>query len=439
MLEKIPLGLGGKSNYCDGRRVETKGTKEMTKPKVVFLALLWAMLGCAAVTLADAPQPTAAPNPKVCAAINDFGFRLLRALTNGSGENVIISPLSVSLALAMAYNGTAGETRTAMAKTLAVPPLSDDDFNRANHALLGTLRKADPAVQMEIANALWVQWGFPINSDFLKLSQDSYDASAQSLDFARNPREAADTINTWVDKNTGGKIPTIVARTDPNTRLVITDAVYFKGRWASPFNKKATETRTFHLQDGRSVTTPMMMQNGQYSYLENDSFQAIRLPYGNGRFVMYVFLPHTTSRLADFVRSLDETHWTEWTAKLSVRKGKIILPKLESTYGKTLNDALKAIGMAQAFDADKADFSRIHPIPPQLFINDVEHKTYIKVDEEGTEAAAATSVGIAATMALANRPPPFEMIVDHPFFCAVAEQHSGALLFAGVVADPTRK
>jgi len=136
------------------------------------------------------------------------------------------------------------------------------------------------------------------------------------------------------------------------------------------------------------------------------------------------------------LRSLDEEHWTEWTDKLSHRKGKIILPKLESTYGKTLNDALKAMGMAEAFDPDRADFSRIHPIPPPLFINDVEHKTYVKVDEEGIEAAAATSVGIAAALVRTNEPPPFEMIVDHPFFCAIAEQYSGALLFAGVVADP---
>src|SRR5208337_600251 len=132
-----------------------------------------------------------------------------------------------------------------------------------------------------------------------------------------------------------------------------------------------------------------------------------------------------------------QPHWTEWTAKLSYREGKIILPKLESSWGESLNDALKAMGMATAFDPDQADFSRIHPAPPQLFINDVEHKTYVKVDEKGTEAAAATSVGIAAT-AVRISPPPFEMIVDHPFFCAIVEQQSGALLFAGVVADPTR-
>jgi serine protease inhibitor len=411
----------------------------MMKPKVVILALLWAMLGCAAVTLADAALPIAAPNPKVCASINDFGFRLLRALTNGSGKNVIISPVSISLALAVAYNGAAGDTRTTMAKTLAVPPLSDDDFNRANHDLLRTLRKADPAVQMEIANALWAESGFPINSDFLKLSQESYDASARSVNFSGNPRGAADTINGWVDENTHGKIPTIIGTPDPNTRLVITDAVYFKGRWASPFDKKATNARTFHLQDGGSVTTAMMAQSGEYPYFENDAFQAIRLPYGNGRFAMYVFLPRTTHGLPDFLRSLDEAHWSEWTAKLSGRKGKIVLPKLESTYARSLNDALKAMGMAEAFDADKADFSRIHPIPPPLFINDVEHKTYVKVDEEGTEAAAASSVGIAVALARTNEPPPFEMIADHPFFCAIAEQHSGALLFAGVVTDPRRQ
>ena len=358
-------------------------------------------------------------------------------MKSGGGENVIISPLSVSLALAMAYNGAASDTKTAMAKTLAVPSGSDLDFNRANHDLLRVIEKADPSVRMEIANALWARSEFTINPEFLKLSRDSYDAPVESLDFEKAPQKAADTINAWVNKNTHGKIPKIIRRGDPATRLMITDAVYFKGRWTIPFDKKATETRAFHLQGGGSVKAPMMVQNGDYPYFESDGFQAIRLSYGNKRFAMYVFLPRDKAGLSGFLESLDQPHWTEWTSKLFNRKGRIILPKLESSWGKSLNDALKTMGMATAFDPDQADFSRIHPVPPRLFINDVEHKTYVKVDEEGTEAAAVTSVGIAAS-AVRVSPPPFEMIVDRPFFCAIVERRSGALLFAGVVTDPTR-
>ena len=401
----------------------------------VSLALLLAFLGCGASAQAEAPPPTSLPS--VSDTIDIFGFRLLRTLVKSdSGENVIISPLSVSLALAIAYNGAAGDTKAAMAKTLAVSSANDDDLNRANHDLMDIIEKADPSVQMEIANALWAQSGFPINPAFLKLSRDSYGAPVESLDFEKAPQQAADTINAWVDKNTHGKIPKIIERGDPTTRLMITDAVYFKGRWALPFDKKATQQRDFHLQNGESVKAPMMFQRGKYPYFETDGFQAIRLSYGKDRFAMYIFLPRKRAGLSDFLSSLDQPRWAQWMARFSDRKGEIVLPKLESSWGTSLNSALKAMGMAIAFDAGSADFSRINST--QLFIKDVEHKTYIKVDEEGTEAAAVTSIGVSAAAVIAS-PPPFEMVVDHPFFCAILEQESGALLFAGVVTDPTRR
>jgi serpin B len=191
------------------------------------------------------------------------------------------------------------------------------------------------------------------------------------------------------------------------------------------------------LQSGANVNAPMMIQTGEYPYFENDVFQAIRLSYGNGRFAMYVFLPRKPGGLPDLLRALDQPHWSEWTGKLVERKGRIVLPKFESTYSQRLDDALESMGMDIAFN-EKADFSRIHPPPPPLLISEVEHKTYVKVDEEGTEAAAATSVSVIAMSVVAS-PPPFEMVVDHPFFCAIAEQQSGAFLFGGVVTDPTQR
>ena len=158
---------------------------------------------------------------------------------------------------------------------------------------------------MEIANALWAQSGFQINPQFLKQSEEFYDAAVDNLDFQSDPRKAADTINAWVNRKTHGKIPTIVQRPDRNTRLILTDAVYFKGRWTSPFDKKATKPGKFHLQDGGSVDVPMMAQSGKYPYFETDAFQAIRLPYGNERFAMYVFLPRMTAGLPGLMRSLD--------------------------------------------------------------------------------------------------------------------------------------
>ena len=378
-------------------------------------------------------QPGATPPTEMASAINDFGLRLLRTLTDGSDANVMVSPLSVSLALAMTYNGAAGTTRTAMAETLGITAISVEQFNRSNRSLLEGIQKADPAVQIEIANALWLQSGFPIDPGFMRLSHDFFDAAPESLDFAGNPQQAARHINDWVKQRTQGKIPEIIKDLSRSTVLVLTDAVYFKGRWTVPFDQKETKPRSFHLPGGRSVTVPMMAQRGEYRYLDTDSFQAIRLPYGHDQFAMYIFLPRQSSGLADLLRSFDQQHWNQWLTELHTDKGQIALPRFELTYGRKLNDALTAMGMGVAFGPE-ADFSRIHPPPGRLRINDVEHKTYIKVDEEGTEAAAATSVGIVALSVRAM--PPFEMIVDHPFFCAIVEQHSGAMLFAGVVTNP---
>lgn len=380
-------------------------------------------------------QPGPATSVEVPAVINDFGLRLLRTLTDGGGVNTIVSPLSVSLGLAMVYNGASGTTRSAMAKTLGIVAISDEELNANNRSLLDRIQKADPAVQIEIANALWLQSGFHIEPDFLRLSHDFFDAVPESVNFAENPQQAASRINGWVKERTQGKIPEIINEPSHSTVLVLTNAVYFKGRWSVPFDKKETKPRSFHLPGGHSITAPMMIQRGEYRYLETDSFQAIRLPYGNDRFAMYVFLPRKNTGLPDFLRSLDEEHWNQWCSRLITRKGQIVLPRFELTYGRKLNDALIAMGLGVAFGPE-ADFSRIHPPPRWLRIDDIEHKTYVKVDEEGTEAAAATSVGVGAKFAPTT--PPFEMIVDHPFFCEIVEKQSGAMLFAGVVTNPTQ-
>ncbi len=403
------------------------------KLKTLLACLLAATL-CRGAQAHGAQPPTAG----IDTAINDFGFRLLSALAPASERNTIISPLSVSLALAIAYNGAVGETKDAMARTLTLGPLREAELNRGSRELLMTLERADPAVQMEIANALWAQSGFSINPGFIRLSKSFYKATVDHVDFAHDPQRAADTINAWVDRKTHGKIPTIIRSPERTARLVITDAVYFKGRWTSPFDQKATATKPFYLQEGGSVPVPLMAQSGKYPYFETDHFQAIRLPYGNRRFAMYIFLPRGKDGLPALMGSLDGAHWRQWTAKLVERKGSISLPRLRLTYARSLNDALKSMGMAPAFDSTRADLSLIHPPPPPLFIQDVQHKTFIELDEEGTRAAAASSVQMGVTMALTKEPPPFEMVVDHPFFCAIAEQQSGTLLFAGIVTNPAR-
>jgi len=379
------------------------------------------------------PAPDPAVTGRVSAATDDFGFRLLNALAKDPRQNTIISPLGVATAFAMAYNGAAGATKAEMSRTLALGSLSDEEINRANYYLMHTLAGADPAVQTEIANALWVQKDFPINPNFRTVCESFYDARAASLDFIGDPMGAAAEINSWVDKSTRHRIPVLVARITPDTRLMLTDAVYFKGTWTSKFKEEQTRPRPFHLMGGDSHQTPMMEQTGDFSYFDNQNFQAIRLPYGNKRYAMYVFLARKAAGLPEFLHTLDETPWTQWTSQFAQKSGEIVLPKFETTYSRKLNDTLVEMGMRLAFDRRAADFSRIDR---GLYINDVEHKTWIKVDEKGTEAAAATSIGFGSA-AMVGGSMRFVMIVDHPFFFAITEEQTGAVLFAGVVVDPT--
>ena len=406
---------------------------------VTFVAmLLCASLGSPSVARCAAIKSAASQDATFATRLNDFGFRLLSTLATGNTGNVMISPYSVELALAMTYNGAAGDTKTAMAKTLALSGVRDEQLNQDSQEMIEAVEKADLSVQIESVNALWAQSGFPIKPAFLKVAHHFYEATIESVDFSTNPNGAADTINAWVSRSTHGKIPRIVKSLDRHTRLILTDAIYFKGRWQIPFDKSATQPRPFHREapHAAEIQVPMMVQSGKYQYLETDTFQAIALPYGNTRFQMYVLLPRGKSTLPDLMHTLNESHWRDWTGKLSDREGKIVLPKFEITDSRDLNDPLGAMGMAVAFH-DKADFSLIHQPRPNLHISDVEHKSYLKVDEEGTEAAAGMALGMASDFVRANPPPPFEMVVDHPFFFAITEQQTQTLLFVGVVMNPT--
>lgn len=420
--------------------------------RLMLAAFLFAA-SCAYAKDEKIPAPGSAVAERVSSATAEFGFRLLRALGDNPGQNTIISPFGISAALAMAYNGASGTTKDEMAKALALGSLRDDDIDQANRYLIHALTNADPKVEreiasklwpkveLEIANALWVQKDFPINPEFTRVCETFFDARAASLDFAGNPSGAAAEINSWVDKSTHDRIPEIVSNIDPQTRLILTDAVYFKAAWGSPFEKEETRPRDFHLFNGSSKQVPMMNKKSElFSYLENTDFQAIHLPYGRGHYEMYLFLPRKVSGLPDFLRSLNAKRWKQWTKEFQARPGNIALPKFETRFSGDLNDALEKIGMKSAFDPLHADFSGI-PLNREkgLYIKKVEHKTWVKVDEAGTEAAAATAVIAEFTSAFTSPKGPFVMVVDHPFFFAISEAQSGAILFAGVVTDPTIK
>lgn len=371
---------------------------------------------------------------KLVNANNNFGFQLFQELVpQDFGKNIFISPISIAQALTMTYNGAEKETKTAMAKTLNIEGLSLKEINENNQVLISRLKNADPKVTLNIANSLWAKLGVKFKSDFLKRNKNYFNAQITALNFA-DPK-ATKIINDWVKKKTNNKIPQIVDKIDPvYTMLYLINAVYFKSNWSMKFDKKQTQDRPFTLIDGTKKQIPMMYQKGNYRYLKTDKFQAIRLPYGKGDISMYIFLPDTNFQLSELLKNLNLKNWQEWISQFYPMDGTIILPRFQLEYEKSLNSALKNLKMEIAFTAGKADFSGMAQMPLDLYINEVKHKTFVEVNEEGTEAAAATAVEIRTTSI--REPQEFMMIVDRPFFCAICDNKTGSILFMGAITDP---
>ncbi len=375
--------------------------------------------------------PEQSVNPQLVAANTRFGFKLFSEVAAQSpGENVLVSPSSVAIALSMVYNGASGDTQRAIAEALQLEGLSLDDLNQANAVLESVLEGADPKVKLAIANSLWSREGIDFQPDFLAKNREFYNAEVTSLDFSQP--NAPSVINDWVSRSTEGKIPTIVDRLNPEDVLFLVNAIYFKGTWSAPFDPSMTQTQPFYLPNGDRLDHPLMSQSGQFVYAETDQFQAINLPYGNRRFSMVVFLPKPSSSLEAFRQTLTAENWQTWNTQFRRREGMVKLPRFNTEFSVGLNDALKSLGMAIAFDPDRADFSAM--IDAQAFINRVQHKTFIEVNEQGTEAAGSTGISIGVTSAPID--PPFQMVVDRPFFYAIQDNQTGSILFMGTVVNP---
>jgi len=395
--------------------------------------------GAAFVLLAraDGPVESNVPVDKRLVSTNtDFGFKLFKELVSeNKGKNVFISPTSVALALSMTYNGASGGTKKAMADALALNGMTLEELNNASAALLANLEGPGPGVKLEVANSLWARKDITFKPDFMARNTRYYKAEVASLDFA-SP-SAVPTINSWVSDHTGGKIKDIIKQIDPLTILFLINAVYFKGTWSDRFDPANTHPADFTLLDGSKKKVQMMSRNGKYRYFQGDGFQAISLPYGKGRLSKYIFLPDTDSSLAAFCKMLDAANWEKWMGRFHQVDGDISLPRFRIEYEAELQKALTALGMGVAFSPDAADFHDMCPIPPlpNVFISSVMHKTFVEVNEEGTEAAAATKVEMKTLSAPLQT---YEFIVDRPFFCAIRDNKTGAILFAGAITDPTQ-
>lgn len=386
------------------------------------------------VTAVDArPNGETAMNPGIAAASNAFGFDLFQQLQRqAANKNVFFSPLSVSVALAMTYNGAAGETQKAMARTLKLEGLNLDELNPASAGLLSALKSSDPKIELAIANSLWARGGVRFKEDFLARNRQFYGAEVSTLDFGSPSAPAK--INDWVKSKTAGKIDKIIDQIDGDSILFLINAIYFNGKWTAAFDKARTTEETFTIGTGRQKRHPMMPQSGKYNYYEGEKFQAVSLPYGGKRVSMYIFLPAAGSSLSEFHTLLTPESWETWMSRFSQMDGDISVPRFRVEYEVELGEALKALGMAQAFDAARADFSGMVQAE-RAFIGKVKHKTFAEVNEEGTEAAAVTSVEMVVTSARAPRQR-FRMVVDRPFFCAIRDNQTGAVLFMGSIVDP---
>ena len=372
---------------------------------------------------------------KVVSTTTEFGIGLFKQVVKQHPrKNVFLSPSSVAFALAMTYNGAAGTTQEDMAMTLGFTGMDLHDVNRGYAGLRAVLENPDPQVQLEIANSLWARKGIRFRPEFLAANRAFYGAEVMVLDF-RDPGSLS-AINGWVNRRTKGKIDRIVDRIDPLSILFLINAVYFKGKWTEPFDERMTKEHPFRLLDGSQKPHPFMFQSGRYRYLEGEGFQAVSLPYGEGRVSMVVFLPSRDSSLHAFQTSLSKQTWDDWMSRFRSMEGDIALPRLKLDDETTLNEALKALGMAIAFDRNRANFEGMCPSPPQLYIDQVRHKTFVEVNEEGTEAAAVTSVEMKAT-AMPPAEEHFTMVVDRPFFFAIRDNDTGTILFVGSVVEPT--
>ena len=393
------------------------------------------LLSMSQVSCATVGKPVDSAARDVAPSYVGFGFDLYRTiLADKGGMNNFISPASIGFALAMTYNGAGGATAQAMASVLGFTGMSLGQVNGADSALIAKTNEEIKGVELSVANSLWAQRGINFKKDFLERNARSYGARIETLDFL-SPQAAA-KINAWVAEKTKDKIKEIVDQIDPSSIMFLVNAVYFKGSWTKEFNRAETRDDTFYVEGKIPKTHPLMNQRGEYRYLRGDGFQAVSLPYGDGRLGMYIFLPDARTGLADFEKRLSADSWNAWMRSFDLTGGRIAVPRFRIECKYKLKQALASLGMGVAFEGAKADFSgMVARAGANAYIYDVVHKTFVDVNEEGTEAAGATSVEMRLTStAIAQKP--FEMIVDHPFFFAIRDNETGLILFMGSIVNP---
>jgi serpin B len=387
--------------------------------------------------MAQTPPAITADQATVAEGNNAFAVDLYGQLRKQDG-NLFFSPESISTAFAMAYAGARGTTSVQMANTLhfALPP---DSLHPAMGALLTNLNAAHPGYQLHVADALWAEKDYKFLDEYLKLTSNDYGAGFNRVDFKTAPESVRQTINQWVEQKTENKIKDLIPprAISPATRLVLTNAIYFKGDWETKFDKAQTQDEDFHLSAAQNVKAPLMHSSAKFGYFKGDTFQALNIPYKSGELSMVVLLPNDVAGLPALEKSMTAANVNQWLSQLHVGPKVIVtLPKFKMTDQLELSNALGALGMAQAFQPGTADFSGMTG-RRDFWISSAIHKAFIDVNEEGTEAAAATAI-VMRSMAMAREQPPVIFRADHPFLFLIRDNRSGSILFMGRVTDPTK-
>jgi serine protease inhibitor len=379
------------------------------------------------------PRALSSGEQAVIVASNAFGFNLLRELDRTrSDSNIFMSPLSASMALGMTMNGAAGQTFDEMRSTLGFGAQPSAEINASYRSLIEMLRALDRTVDVRIANAIWYREGFPFETSFLDESKQYFDAKVAPLDFAA--AGAVPTINDWVKASTNGKIDNIVDGPIPgDVVMYLINAIYFNGSWTTRFDKSLTKPDQFMTVDGSAAPIAMMHRTDTVRVAEMADAQVVELPYGGDAYAMTIILPKPGKSIAALVSALSADSWETTVAAATSENVELYTPRFSLRWEALLNDPLQSLGMRQAFQGDVADFTRMsRAAGNQLYISKVKQKSFVDVHEEGTEAAAATSVEISVTCTCGPR----VIRIDRPFVFAIRERLSGTILFLGKIVRP---
>jgi len=362
---------------------------------------------------------------------NGFALDLFKALDQQESGNLFFSPLSVQYALSMTLNGAMEETFTSIKDVLNASDLNEHEINQAIQTLTDFLLQVDKEVLLTIANSIWYEEKLTAAETFRKAMQEYYNAEIKGLNFKST--ESVDIINQWVNDKTEGLIKELINEIPEDAVMYLVNAIYYKAQWMYPFDDKKTENAPFYLANGQQIEVPMMYSNEvKVDYFSDEGVDVINIPYGNGQYSMLVLLPKQGKTTEDIIKVMNENSMESWESSVTPTEVELFMPKFKIEYKALLNETLSDMGMEIAF-TDRADFTRLFEEQYGLMISKVIHKAVIEVNEEGTEAAAVTGVEVSLTSL-----PPEKLVLtlNRPFIFFIKEKHTGAVLFAGKLADP---